>query len=85
MTGMQFGIFTVWTSSPPGSTTIRRSARRRTDVMPGRRTTGPVYPWFGQDVRAAVPTARRTRRPWTATQSGELPPSGDVGSVATER
>lgn len=27
----------------------------RTDVMLGRGNTGPVYPWFGQDIRAAVP------------------------------
>ena len=27
----------------------------RTDVMLGRGNTGPVYPWFGQGIRAAVP------------------------------
>jgi len=27
----------------------------RTDVMLGRGNTGPVYPWFGQDIREAVP------------------------------
>ena len=27
----------------------------RTDVMLGRGNTGPVYPWFGQDIRTAVP------------------------------
>ena len=27
----------------------------RTDVMLGRGNTGPVYPWFGQDIRAAIP------------------------------
>lgn len=27
----------------------------RTDVMLGRGNTGPVYPWFGQDIRMAVP------------------------------
>src|SRR5215204_4118298 len=26
----------------------------RTDVMLGRGNTGPVYPWFGQDIREAV-------------------------------
>jgi len=26
----------------------------RVDVMLGRGNTGPVYPWFGQDIRAAV-------------------------------
>ncbi|MBD0421660.1 LLM class flavin-dependent oxidoreductase [Streptomyces sp. TRM S81-3] len=27
----------------------------RTDVMLGRGNTGPVYPWFGQDIRQALP------------------------------
>ncbi|MGV9318737.1 LLM class flavin-dependent oxidoreductase [Streptomyces sp. NPDC003660] len=27
----------------------------RTDVMLGRGNTGPVYPWFGQDIRQAIP------------------------------
>jgi putative FMN-dependent luciferase-like monooxygenase len=27
----------------------------RADLMLGRGNTGPVYPWFGQDIRAAVP------------------------------
>lgn len=27
----------------------------RTDLMLGRGNTGPVYPWFGKDIRAAVP------------------------------
>ena len=27
----------------------------RVDLMLGRGNTGPVYPWFGQDIRAAVP------------------------------
>ncbi|MGW0999000.1 LLM class flavin-dependent oxidoreductase [Streptomyces sp. NPDC002523] len=27
----------------------------RTDVMLGRGNTGPVYPWFGQDIREAIP------------------------------
>ncbi|WP_307624096.1 LLM class flavin-dependent oxidoreductase [Streptomyces sp. V3I7] len=27
----------------------------RTDVMLGRGNTGPVYPWFGQDIRNAIP------------------------------
>lgn len=27
----------------------------RVDVMLGRGNTGPVYPWFGQDIRDAVP------------------------------
>jgi putative FMN-dependent luciferase-like monooxygenase len=27
----------------------------RVDLMLGRGNTGPVYPWFGQDIRAAIP------------------------------
>src|SRR4029077_4995426 len=27
----------------------------RVDVMLGRGNTGPVYPWFGEDIRQAVP------------------------------
>ncbi len=27
----------------------------RIDLMLGRGNTGPVYPWFGQDIRAAIP------------------------------
>src|SRR5215471_1074481 len=27
----------------------------RVDLMLGRGNTGPVYPWFGQDIRTAVP------------------------------
>jgi putative FMN-dependent luciferase-like monooxygenase len=29
----------------------------RTDIMLGRGNTGPVYPWFGQDIRQGVPLA----------------------------
>ncbi len=40
----------------------------RVDVMLGRGNTGPVYPWFGQDIRAAVPLTvehyRLLRRLW---------------------
>jgi putative FMN-dependent luciferase-like monooxygenase len=40
----------------------------RTDLMLGRGNTGPVYPWFGQDIRAAVPLTvehyRLLRRLW---------------------
>ena len=27
----------------------------RVDLMLGRGNTGPVYPWFGQDIQAAIP------------------------------
>ncbi|MCU1534706.1 MAG: class flavin-dependent oxidoreductase [Glaciihabitans sp.] len=29
----------------------------RTDVMLGRGNTGPVYPWFGKDIREGIPLA----------------------------
>src|SRR6188508_706696 len=29
----------------------------RVDLMMGRGNTGPVYPWFGQDIRAGIPLA----------------------------
>nr|WP_202543814.1 LLM class flavin-dependent oxidoreductase [Streptomyces sp. SID8382] len=29
----------------------------RVDVMMGRGNTGPVYPWFGQDIRQGIPLA----------------------------
>src|SRR4051794_17475184 len=35
--------------------TLQHLSDGRTDVMLGRGNTGPVYPWFGQDIRTAVP------------------------------
>src|ERR1700712_5063499 len=29
----------------------------RNDLMMGRGNTGPVYPWFGKDIRAGIPLA----------------------------
>ncbi|MDR2723186.1 MAG: LLM class flavin-dependent oxidoreductase [Cellulomonadaceae bacterium] len=41
----------------------------RMDLMLGRGNTGPVYPWFGQDIRTGVPLAIENyallRRLWT--------------------
>ena len=34
---------------------LQHLSEGRVDVMLGRGNTGPVYPWFGQDIRAAVP------------------------------
>ncbi|MFI6524207.1 LLM class flavin-dependent oxidoreductase [Streptomyces uncialis] len=34
---------------------LQHLAEGRTDVMLGRGNTGPVYPWFGQDIRQALP------------------------------
>ena len=34
---------------------LQHLADGRVDVMLGRGNTGPVYPWFGEDIRQAVP------------------------------
>jgi len=33
----------------------------RMDLMMGRGNTGPVYPWFGQDIRQGIPLAIENR------------------------
>ncbi|MGW5765665.1 LLM class flavin-dependent oxidoreductase [Streptomyces tendae] len=34
---------------------LQHLSQGRTDIMLGRGNTGPVYPWFGKDIRKAVP------------------------------
>ncbi|MET7519436.1 LLM class flavin-dependent oxidoreductase [Streptomyces sp. NPDC005480] len=34
---------------------LQHLSNGRTDVMLGRGNTGPVYPWFGQDIREGIP------------------------------
>jgi putative FMN-dependent luciferase-like monooxygenase len=34
---------------------LQHLSHGRVDIMLGRGNTGPVYPWFGQDIREAVP------------------------------
>jgi putative FMN-dependent luciferase-like monooxygenase len=36
---------------------LQHVADGRVDVMLGRGNTGPVYPWFGQDIRQGIPLA----------------------------
>ncbi|PAZ15863.1 5,10-methylene tetrahydromethanopterin reductase [Streptomyces sp. SA15] len=36
---------------------LQHLAQGRVDVMLGRGNTGPVYPWFGQDIRQGIPLA----------------------------
>jgi putative FMN-dependent luciferase-like monooxygenase len=36
---------------------LQHVADGRVDVMLGRGNTGPVYPWFGQDIRNGIPLA----------------------------
>ncbi|MBQ0928177.1 LLM class flavin-dependent oxidoreductase [Saccharopolyspora endophytica] len=36
---------------------LQHLAGGRMDVMMGRGNTGPVYPWFGQDIRQGIPLA----------------------------
>ncbi|MCV7247298.1 LLM class flavin-dependent oxidoreductase [Mycobacterium koreense] len=47
---------------------LQHLADGRVDVMLGRGNTGPVYPWFGKDIRAAIPLTvenyRLLRRLW---------------------
>jgi putative FMN-dependent luciferase-like monooxygenase len=36
---------------------LQHVAKGRVDLMLGRGNTGPVYPWFGQDIRNGIPLA----------------------------
>src|SRR3712207_5305855 len=36
---------------------LQHLAKDRVDLMLGRGNTGPVYPWFGQDIRMGIPLA----------------------------
>jgi putative FMN-dependent luciferase-like monooxygenase len=36
---------------------LQHLANGRVDLMMGRGNTGPVYPWFGQDIRNGIPLA----------------------------
>ncbi|MFH8255662.1 LLM class flavin-dependent oxidoreductase [Streptomyces roseolus] len=48
--------------------TLQHLADGRVDLMMGRGNTGPVYPWFGQDIRQGINLARENytllRRLW---------------------
>jgi putative FMN-dependent luciferase-like monooxygenase len=48
---------------------LQHLADGRVDLMMGRGNTGPVYPWFGQDIRDGIPLAIENyallRRLWT--------------------
>ena len=35
--------------------TLQHLADGRVDLMMGRGNTGPVYPWFGKDIRDGIP------------------------------
>src|SRR5919107_1879242 len=37
--------------------TLQHLSDGRTDLMMGRGNTGPVYPWFGKDIRDGIPLA----------------------------
>ncbi|SDC16139.1 putative luciferase-like monooxygenase, FMN-dependent, CE1758 family [Sanguibacter gelidistatuariae] len=49
--------------------TLQHLADGRLDLMMGRGNTGPVYPWFGRDIRQGIPLAVENyallRRLWT--------------------
>lgn len=36
---------------------LQHLAQGRVDLMVGRGSTGPVYPWFGQDIRQGLALA----------------------------
>ena len=42
---------------------LQHLADGRVDLMMGRGNTGPVYPWFGQDIRERDPAGDRELRP----------------------
>ena len=42
---------------------LQHLADGRVDLMMGRGNMGPVYPWFGQDIRNGIPLAVRELRP----------------------
>ena len=48
---------------------LQHVADGRVDLMLGRGNTGPVYPWFGKDIRAGHP-ARRSRTTRCCTACG---------------
>ncbi|KKI16647.1 MULTISPECIES: LLM class flavin-dependent oxidoreductase [unclassified Leucobacter] len=49
--------------------TLQHLADGRVDLVMGRGNTGPVYPWFGKDIRTGIPLAIENyallRRLWT--------------------
>ena len=49
--------------------TLQHLAEGRVDLVMGRGNTGPVYPWFGKDIRQGIPMAIENyallRRLWT--------------------
>ena len=65
----------------------------RVDLMLGRGNTGPVYPWFGQDIRAAIPLTMRcspsnaTVSPGTAISrlTSEMPSRGESKTMMSPR
>src|ERR671928_1496783 len=60
---------------------LQHLADGRVDLMMGRGNTGPVYPWFGQDIRTGIELAVENyallRRLWRAAggrATGQRPP-----------
>ena len=54
---------------------LQHLADGRVDLMKGRGNTGPVYPWFGKDIRAGIPLAVENYAPlhqlWRPASSRE--------------
>src|ERR687889_2252862 len=60
---------------------LQHLAEGRVDLMMGRGNTGPVYPWFGKDIRDGIPLAvenyallRRLWREDVVDWEGRVPP-----------
>jgi len=60
--------FAMRMGAPPSPQGWGNVADGRVDLMLGRGNTGPVYPWFGQDIRQGIPLATENyallRRLW---------------------
>src|SRR4051794_27126309 len=57
---------------------LQHVADGRVDLMMGRGNTGPVYPWFGKDIRDGIPLAvenyQLLRRLWRGGGGGRARP-----------
>ena len=65
---------------------LQHLADGRVDLMMGRGNTGPVYPWFGKDIRDGHRAGRRELRPAApAVAGGRRRLAGQVPHAAASR
>ena len=57
---------------------LQHLADGRVDLMLGRGNTGPVYPWFGKDIRDGIPWQSRTITCCTGCARGSCGLGGQV-------